>query len=120
MARPDGRTFQNPATQRIGMKPETEKNRKMCLDDTARIAATKVRNISRKVIHVPIGTTRRMKMVASQCRRPMTGGRFASSASSLGKVGPEHSKETRSVAPRRCREARIRESFQDECSFGLG
>src|SRR5688500_5840876 len=73
-----------------------------------------------KVIHVPIGTTRRMKMVASQCRRPMTGGRFASSASSLGKVGPEHSKETRSVAPRRCREARIRESFQDECSFGLG
>jgi hypothetical protein len=54
---------------------------------------------SRKVIHVPIGTTLRMKMVASHCRRPKTAGRFASSAWSLCKVGPEYSKATQSVAP---------------------
>ncbi len=51
------------------------------------------------VIYVPLGTTRRMKMIASQRQRPMTSGRSDCSASSLHTVGPEYSKGTRSVAP---------------------
>jgi acyl-CoA synthetase (AMP-forming)/AMP-acid ligase II len=53
----------------------------------------------RKVSHVPIGTTHRMKMITLRCQRPKTRGRLASSASSLRKVGPEYSKATQSVAP---------------------
>ena len=56
-------------------------------------------SLHHRVIHVPVGTTQRMKMIALRCQRPMTGGRSASSASSLHRVGPEYSKETRSVAP---------------------
>jgi hypothetical protein len=62
-------------------------------------AATESRIISRKVTHVPVGTTHRMKMITLRGQRPVTGGRLASSASSLRKVGPEYSKETQSVAP---------------------
>jgi hypothetical protein len=51
------------------------------------------------VIHLPMGTTPRMKMIALRCRRPKTGGRSATSALSLHTVGPEYSKETLSVAP---------------------
>src|SRR5215471_3681105 len=52
------------------------------------------------VIYVPLGTTRRMKMIASHRQRPMTGGRPDCRASSLHTVGPEYSKGTRSVATR--------------------
>ena len=55
--------------------------------------------IHHRVIHVPLGTTQRMKMIACRCRRPMTSGRSVSSASSLYRVGPEYSKGTLSVAP---------------------
>src|ERR671923_2002764 len=54
---------------------------------------------SHRVIHVPLGTTQRMKMIALRCHRPMTSGRSVSSASSLYRVGPEYSKGTLSVAP---------------------
>jgi hypothetical protein len=65
------------------------------------------------------GTTRRMKMIALRCRRPMTSGRSETSALSLHTVGPEYSKETLSVAAQ-VGKARIRESSEDEYSFGRG
>jgi hypothetical protein len=52
-----------------------------------------------RVIHVAVGTTRLVKMIAVRCQRPMTGARSVSTASSLYRVGPEYSTRTPPVAP---------------------
>ena len=74
-------------------------------------------DVPHRVIHVPVGTTQRMKMIALRCQRPMTGGRSASSASSLHRVGPEYSKETRSVAPANLRRKPSRRRYAKRCQY---